>query len=90
MEETFDGMHVPQLERFLFCGEELPKKPLTHCWNVFQNAKIYNTYGPTEATVAVSGVQITEELLEQYDRVPIGYVKEDSTVFFYGRRSTSS
>ena len=25
MEETFDGMHVPQLERFLFCGEELPK-----------------------------------------------------------------
>ena len=48
----------------------------------FPNAKIYNTYGPTEATVAVSGVQITEELLEQYDRVPIGYVKEDSTVFF--------
>ena len=32
--------------------------------------------------VTVSGVQITEELLEQYDRVPIGYVKEDSTVFF--------
>lgn len=82
MEETFDGMHVPQLERFLFCGEELPKKTAQELLERFPNAKIYNTYGPTEATVAVSGVQITEELLEQYDRVPIGYVKEDSTVFF--------
>ncbi len=88
MEETFDGMHVPQLER-LFCGEELLKNR-SRATGTFSECKIYNTYGPTEATVAVSGVQITEELLEQYDRVPIGYVKEDSDGFLYGRRSTSS
>lgn len=82
MEETFDGTHVPQLERFLFCGEELPKKTAQELLARFPKAKIYNTYGPTEATVAVSGVQITEALLDQYDRVPIGHVKEDSTVFF--------
>jgi D-alanine--poly(phosphoribitol) ligase subunit 1 len=82
MEPTFDGAHVPQLERFLFCGEELPKKIAHELLERFPEAKIYNTYGPTEATVAVSGVQLTKELLEQYDRVPIGYVKEDSAVFF--------
>ena len=82
MEPTFDGEHVPSLERFLFCGEELPKKTVAELLKRFPNAEIYNTYGPTEATVAISSIQVTKELLEKYDRVPIGYVKEDTTVFF--------
>jgi D-alanine--poly(phosphoribitol) ligase subunit 1 len=80
MEPTFDEEHVPQLSRFLFCGEELPKNTVQELLTRFPQAKIYNTYGPTEATVAVSGVQITKDVLDQYDRVPIGYVKEDTTV----------
>ncbi|KAF1298146.1 D-alanine--poly(phosphoribitol) ligase subunit 1 [Enterococcus sp. JM4C] len=82
MEPTFDGHHVPSIERFLFCGEELPKKTAVELLQRFPEAEIYNTYGPTEATVAISGVLVTSELMETYNRVPIGYVKEDTQVFF--------
>ncbi|WP_265456729.1 D-alanine--poly(phosphoribitol) ligase subunit DltA [Enterococcus sp. HY326] len=82
MEPTFDGQHVPSLQTFLFCGEELPKSTALELLIRFPQAKIFNTYGPTEATVAVSGVEITSELLEKYERVPIGYVKEDTQILF--------
>ncbi|MGM0124564.1 D-alanine-poly(phosphoribitol) ligase, subunit 1 [Enterococcus sp. AZ194] len=81
MEPTFDEAHVPSIERFLFCGEELPKKTAAALLERFPEAEIYNTYGPTEATVAISGIQVTKELLETYSRVPIGYVKKDTCVF---------
>lgn len=78
MEKDFDGEHVPSLEIFQFCGEELTRKTAEELLRRFPNAKIFNTYGPTEATVAISQVLITPEILTQYDRVPIGYVKEDT------------
>jgi D-alanine--poly(phosphoribitol) ligase subunit 1 len=81
MEPTFDGEHVHSLKTFLFCGEELPHATAAKLLERFPKARIFNTYGPTEATVAVSAVEITHELLKQYSRVPIGYVKEDTSVY---------
>ncbi|ALS01515.1 D-alanine--poly(phosphoribitol) ligase [Enterococcus silesiacus] len=81
MEPTFDGEHVDSLKVFLFCGEELPKTTAQKLLERFPKATIFNTYGPTEATVAVSGVKITQEILDEYSRVPIGYVKNDTTVY---------
>ncbi len=40
--------------------------------NRFPSATIYNTYGPTEATVAVTSIQITQEILDQYPTLPVG------------------
>lgn len=80
MEPTFDGKHVSSLKIFLFCGEELPKATAQKLLERFPKAHIFNTYGPTEATVAISGVEITQELLNEYNRVPIGHVKEDTIV----------
>ncbi|MGG5330665.1 D-alanine--poly(phosphoribitol) ligase subunit DltA [Enterococcus sp. AZ163] len=80
MEKKFDGEHIPSLKIFLFCGEELPRKTAQELLRRFPNAKVFNTYGPTEATVAISGVEVTPDLLEQFDRVPIGYVKADTEV----------
>jgi len=80
MEPTFDGAHVSSLKTFLFCGEELPVATARKLLERFPNARIYNTYGPTEATVAISGVEVTQSLLDQYQRVPIGYVKADTKV----------
>ena len=80
MEPTFDEQHVPDLSVFLFCGEELTKKTAQELLTRFPHAYIYNTYGPTEATVAISGVQITQEVLDQYERLPIGYIKSDTRV----------
>ncbi|WP_252899865.1 AMP-binding protein [Lactococcus fujiensis] len=41
----------------------------------FPNAAVYNTYGPTEATGAVTQIRVTSELLEKVSRVPLGYAK---------------
>lgn len=76
MEPTFNGENVPELDMFLFCGEELTKKTAESLLDRFPNARIYNTYGPTEATVAISSIQIDQHVLDSYDRLPIGYVKK--------------
>ncbi|MCA5011495.1 MULTISPECIES: D-alanine--poly(phosphoribitol) ligase subunit DltA [unclassified Enterococcus] len=81
MEPNFEQKNVKSLKIFLFCGEELPKATAQKLLERFPDAHIFNTYGPTEATVAISGVEITPELLEKYDRIPIGYVKEDTHVY---------
>lgn len=47
---------------------------------------IYNTYGPTEATVAISSIQIDQHVLDSYDRLPIGYVKKRHESFYCPRR----
>ncbi|MBU5361583.1 D-alanine--poly(phosphoribitol) ligase subunit DltA [Enterococcus raffinosus] len=83
MEKTFDGEHVPSLKIFQFCGEELPRKTAAELLRRFPNAKVFNTYGPTEATVAMTQIEVTEEVLATYDRVPIGYIKEDTEVLIY-------
>lgn len=81
MEPMFDGEHADSLKIFLFCGEELPKATAQKLLERFPNAHVFNTYGPTEATVAISGVEITQDLLDGYNRVPIGRVKSDTTVY---------
>ena len=65
----------------LFCGEELPKPTAEKLAARFPTAHIYNTYGPTEATVAISAIEITQEVLKSVQRLPIGYVKEDTQIY---------
>lgn len=78
LEKTFDATHYPELTAFLFCGEELTNQTAKQLKERFPEAAIYNTYGPTEATVAVSQVLITADILAEYPRLPIGYVKDDT------------
>lgn len=80
LDRTFDSAHHAGLSHFLFCGEELPRKEVEMLKKRFPDSRIFNTYGPTEATVAVTQVEITPEILEKYDRLPIGYVKEDTEI----------
>ncbi|MGX7244929.1 D-alanine--poly(phosphoribitol) ligase subunit DltA [Enterococcus quebecensis] len=81
MEPTFNGEQVESLKIFLFCGEELPNATAKKLLERFPKAHIFNTYGPTEATVAISGVEVTQHLLNEYNRIPIGYVKADTNVY---------
>nr|WP_125702373.1 D-alanine--poly(phosphoribitol) ligase subunit DltA [Lacticaseibacillus daqingensis] len=75
---TFDGAHHPELTQFFFCGEELTHATAAKLLTRFPQAQVFNTYGPTEATVAVTAIAITKAVLDQYDRLPIGYAKPDT------------
>lgn len=72
---TFNEEHMSNLTHFLFCGEELTVKTAKNLQTRFPHARIFNTYGPTEATVAVSQIEITPEVVENNDRLPVGYAK---------------
>ncbi|MDW4253018.1 D-alanine--poly(phosphoribitol) ligase subunit DltA [Staphylococcus saprophyticus] len=60
------------LKEFFFCGEILPHRTAKTLLQRFPSAYIYNTYGPTEATVAVTSIRITEDIINQYNPLPVG------------------
>ena len=69
---------LDSIKTFLFCGEILPHILAKNLHQNFKNAKIINTYGPTEATVATTLVEITESILNTYNPLPVGVSKRES------------
>lgn len=79
--EDFTAQKMPKITHFYFDGEELTIKTAKKLRERFPKARIVNAYGPTEATVALSAVAVTDEMLASLKRLPIGYTKEDSPTF---------
>ncbi|MCD8828688.1 D-alanine--poly(phosphoribitol) ligase subunit DltA [Staphylococcus gallinarum] len=67
-----DQQQYPSLKEFFFCGEILAHRTAKMLSTKFPDAYIYNTYGPTEATVAVTSILINEEVLAKYNPLPVG------------------
>lgn len=63
---------------FLFCGEVLPHDLAQKLIINYPHAKVINTYGPTEATVATTLIEITQEILDKYNPLPVGVSKRES------------
>ncbi|MDF2437283.1 MAG: hypothetical protein K0Q95_1659 [Bacteroidota bacterium] len=61
------------LKTFLFMGEELPNRTCSILRTNFYSSRILNAYGPTEATIVTTLVEITDEVIKQYPSLPIGY-----------------
>ncbi len=80
LSKEFDEKHLPDLKRFMFCGEELTHQTAQRLKERFPKSRVFNTYGPTEATVAVTQTEITEKVLKNYQRLPIGACKEDAKI----------
>ncbi|WP_125579345.1 D-alanine--poly(phosphoribitol) ligase subunit DltA [Lacticaseibacillus suibinensis] len=80
LDQTFDAVHYPALKQLFFCGEELTHATAAKLRQRFPKAQVFNTYGPTEATVAVTAIEITDQVLADHDRLPIGYAKPDTTI----------
>jgi D-alanine--poly(phosphoribitol) ligase subunit 1 len=79
-ERSFNAGMLPKIERFLFCGEALAHKTAATLLQRFPSAEIWNTYGPTEATVATTSVKIDAGLLAEHDPLPIGFAMPGSDV----------
>ncbi|MEG1583818.1 MAG: D-alanine--poly(phosphoribitol) ligase subunit DltA, partial [Anaerovorax sp.] len=74
-DRKFTEALLPKLQLFLFCGETLTNNTANRLQERFPNAKIVNTYGPTESTVAVTEVVVTRALNEAENPLPVGFVK---------------
>lgn len=75
-----DCKELESIRTFLFCGEILPHLTAKNLKENFPMTRVINTYGPTEATVATSIVEITNEVLQQYNSLPVGYAKPESSI----------
>ncbi len=79
-DRSFNKELLPGLKAFLFCGEKLAKDTASKLLERFDGVKIINTYGPTESTVAVTDIEITEEMISAESSLPIGRVKPGSEI----------
>jgi D-alanine--poly(phosphoribitol) ligase subunit 1 len=79
-EKRFDARLLPTVRRFLFCGETLPSVVAGQLLERFPSSEVWNTYGPTEATVATTSVRIQRDVLTRFPTLPVGYPKLDSRV----------
>jgi D-alanine--poly(phosphoribitol) ligase subunit 1 len=81
VEEKFSEPMLPRLRRFLFCGETLAPETAGQLSERFPRAEVWNTYGPTEATVATTSIRIDTAVREQYSPLPVGRVMPGTEVF---------
>jgi D-alanine--poly(phosphoribitol) ligase subunit 1 len=81
VEEKFGEAMLPRMRRFLFCGETLTPQTAGRLLQRFPHAQVWNTYGPTEATVATTSVRIDRAILEKYSPLPVGRPMRGTEVF---------
>ena len=77
---AFNNRDLSSIHTFLFMGEELPNRTVSVLKKNFNNIRVLNAYGPTEATVITTAIEITDEVLKQYPVLPIGYAMPASTL----------
>ncbi|GAC1535387.1 MAG: D-alanine--poly(phosphoribitol) ligase subunit DltA [Herpetosiphon sp.] len=80
-DRSFNPSLLPAIRRFLFCGETLAPDAAAHLIERFPQAEIWNTYGPTEATVATTSVRIDRDVIDRWTPLPVGYPMPGSRVF---------
>jgi D-alanine--poly(phosphoribitol) ligase subunit 1 len=71
-EPTYGARMLPHVRKFFFCGEALPPAVAESLLDRFPEAEVWNSYGPTEATVAMTSVRLSRELIHRYPSLPVG------------------
>lgn len=72
LDEACAASAIPTLRCIYFCGERLDPSLVRAIWARFPAVRIVNAYGPTEATSAVSAIEITPQLLAAEPVLPVG------------------
>lgn len=75
LNKAFCQAGLPTLDTFLFCGEVLPNALARRLRQRFPQTRILNTYGPTEATVATTLIEVDQAVLDAHPVLPVGYAK---------------
>lgn len=70
--QNFNSSYLLHLKCFLFMGEPLPHRTCVILKKAFNGISILNAYGPTEATIVTTLIEITDDILQKYSLLPIG------------------
>jgi D-alanine--poly(phosphoribitol) ligase subunit 1 len=89
MDAGFKASLLPGVRKFWFCGETLAPDVAANLIQRFPQAEVWNTYGPTEATVATTSIHITRHILEKYPALPVGRAKPEALVEVHNSGGTS-
>ncbi len=82
----FNEIDFPFINQFVFMGEELPVVTVKKLKNKFPNSKVINAFGPTEATVVTTYIEITDSILTAYPKaLPIGYCRPNAEMFILNK-----
>ena len=79
-DRSFSEKLMHGVKLFLFCGEVLTQSCAGRLYKRFNKARIINMYGPTEATVAVTAIEINKKMYSGDEPLPVGYVKKDCNI----------
>lgn len=74
----FNGEKLPDLKAIYCGGEVFTKNTVRFLREKFPNMIIYTGYGPTEATINVTGCVVTDEMLESEENIPIGFLMPEA------------
>ena len=77
---SFNEALLPRMRTFLFCGETLTNRTAERLIEAFPKAEVYNTYGPTESTVAVTGILVTPDVSATHSPLPVGRPKPGTII----------
>lgn len=80
MQPSFSREMLRAVRKFWFCGETLAPEIAAELLRRFPEAEVWNTYGPTEATVATTSIRVTRPLLERYKTLPVGKVRPGARI----------
>lgn len=79
-DSSFKNELLPNMKVFMFCGETLSNQCAEKLYQRFPQAKVINSYGPTEATVAVTALLVDLGLCAKGEPLPVGRIKEDCQI----------
>jgi D-alanine--poly(phosphoribitol) ligase subunit 1 len=77
---NFKAEKITAIKTFLFMGEELPNRTCSILKRSFNDVRILNAYGPTEATIVTTLVEITDDIIAKYPLLPIGFPMPESKI----------
>lgn len=80
IDNSFNKALLPKLEKMFFAGEILSKKLVSTLYKRFGDISIINGYGPTEATVLITAIEVTKNMIDAEDPIPIGCGMTNSKV----------
>ena len=88
-DQGFNRELLPEVREFLFCGETLSVTTASELSRRFPQARVVNTYGPTESTVAVTSIVVDEEVLREHAALPVGAAKPGTSIFIWDEEGNS-